>query len=237
MDEITRRLIDLRDSQENIQTEHRDWGLATIQYYRSLSFFEHYLDLSNDQILGIVEFLTWMKESSWISIEALGNTSDGELEELKESFQDDQELVEELFSSQQDWVILRFDQQRVLELSFDFIYGESYPDDDEPETLIKVLQKLSRISRGMFVPENLSINSLGLPVFKLNGVQCQIELNQSLQLQNIDPWGIAQVVNPLLGQTSYQFELWDLSPDGLLVLLKTEEKTRLRKERNWNFKI
>lgn len=236
MNELIKRLTYIRASQSLVEAKTREKWLKIIQYYRNMSFFQQYSTFSNEELLDVLEVFAWMYSVGNIFPENILKAKESQLENWREEFQDYYEL-EEIFNKLDDWTVVESDESRVIRISFDYIYGGAFDDVDLPNTWhIKMLERLSRISRYMFLPENISINNSGLPQFTLNGEQYQIEFNGKPSLLGVDPWVTAKVINPLLLKTGYQFELWDGYPDGLLTLLTQEEKIKLQRERNWKFK-
>lgn len=131
------------------------------------------------------------------------------------------------FDGRGDWEIICYDHQRILRVSIDAIRGDD-PGEYSFEFAVATLQAWANISRGTFQP--IDIRDVGeyLVEFTLNGSRYTLNPWE-------DPYQLAPKINPMIAQTGYQFELWDLYPDCLITVLTGEEKQRLQTEKNWFF--
>lgn len=178
----------------------RNWLIQTARYYRQNSFFEQYNTLSDEELA----------------------------DELEALCREEAEYTGGTFNGRGDWEVIRYDRQRILEVSLDALYG------DDPGTYsfgnaARTLQKWANISRGVFQPINIGDVGEHLVEFTLSGSQHTVNPWE-------DPYKLAPQINPLISQTGYQLEIWDLSPGCLVAALTSEEKQRFQSERDWNFR-
>jgi hypothetical protein len=178
----------------------RNWLVQTARYYRQNSFFGQYNALSDEELADKLEALC--REEA----EYTGGT----------------------FNGRGDWEILRYDRQRILEVSLDALYGDDLGAYSF-ENAVRTLQKWANISRGTFQPVNIRDIDKHLVEFTLDGSQHTVDPWE-------DPYELSPQINPLIAQTGYQFEIWDLSPDCLVAVLTSEEKQRFQSGRDWNFR-
>ncbi|MEW5856001.1 MAG: hypothetical protein AB1861_01240 [Cyanobacteriota bacterium] len=129
------------------------------------------------------------------------------------------------FNDKSEWSVPQLDKNRVVHIAFDCLY------DEHPSSGVALLD-LAKISRGAFLPQKITwdwVNEWEKSIeFTLNGVRHAIRSNG-------DPLILAKKINPLIVETGYQIEVWDLSPDALVVVLTPDEKQRLEEERGWRF--
>ena len=93
-------------------------------------------------------------------------------------------------------------------------------------TLLKSLGKLSKISRGKFVPKNIIKVDTNCIKFDLEGHDRHLTLNAL----PYEPAILAGQVNPIILDTGYQFEIFSAEPYGLelyVILLSEQEKQDL----------
>ncbi len=177
----------------------KNWVIQTVQYYRKINFFEQYNDLSDEE---------------------LANT-------LKQLCQKEDCITDSTFDGRYDSEVIRYDKQRILEVSLDALYGDD-PGEYSFDVAFDTLQAWTNISRGAFQPEDIRDVDEHLVEFVFNGT-----------LHTLDPWEdpgkLAPQINPLIAQTGHQFEVWNQYPDCIVAVLTSEEKQRLQAERNWSF--
>lgn len=177
----------------------KNWVIQTVQYYRKINFFEQYNDLSDEE---------------------LANT-------LKRLCQKEDSITGGIFDGRNDSEVLRYDKQRILEVSLDALYGDD-PGEYSFDVAFDTLESWANISREAFQPVDIRNVDEHLVEFALNGT-----------LHTLDPWEdpgeLAPQINPLITQTGYQFEVWNQHPDCIVAVLSSEEKQKLQSERNWVF--
>lgn len=178
----------------------RNWLVQTASYYRQNSFLGQYNTLSDEELADELEALC--REEA----EHTGGT----------------------FNGRGDWEVIRYDRQRILEVSLDALYGDD-PGTYSFENALRTLQKWANISRGAFQPINIGDVGEHLVEFTLAGSQHTVNPWE-------DPYELAPQINPLIAQTGYQLEIWDLYPNCLVAVLTSEEKQRFQSERDWNFR-
>jgi hypothetical protein len=236
--ELIRKINCVKFEHSPLSTETYEKTVESIQYYRKLDFFTEFKDLSDAELLSAIELFAWMNDdgSLVLFLESFLQCSPSKLEDLKIEFQDDPDLIEKILRSlARISGIAHYDLGRLLHIHFDSIYSASYPDDYLSETRVRMMHKISKISRGIFLPQDLVINERGLLRFKLNGRDCEVEFEGEAYLLAIDPWIAAKVVNPLIADSGYQFELIPQYPEGSLILLTEVERTKLEVESGWKF--
>ncbi len=179
--------------------EIKNWVIQTVQYYRKINFFEQYNDLSDEELANTLKRLC--QKEDYIT----GGTFDGSY----------------------DSEVIRYDKQRILQVSLDALYGDD-PGKYSFNVAFDILQTWANISRGAFQPVDIRDVDNNLVEFALNGT-----------LHTLDPWEdpgkLAPQINPLIAQTGYQFEVWNQHPDCIVAVLSSEEKQRLQSERKWAF--
>jgi Pentapeptide repeats (8 copies) len=177
----------------------KSWVIETIQYYRKIDFFTQYIALSDEELTNTLKHLCG-KEAHITG----GN-----------------------FDARGDWEVIRYDRQRIIEISLDALYGDD-PGEYSFDSYLETLQSWANISRGAFQPDDIINVDDYLLEFTLNGSRYTLNPWE-------DPNQLAPQINSLIAQTGYQFEVWNLSPDCLITVLTSEEKQRLQSERNWSF--
>jgi Pentapeptide repeats (8 copies) len=177
----------------------REWVIQTVSYYRTLHFFEQYSTLSDEELANTLKKLC-----------------------LKEAY-----ITGGNFEGRGDREVIRYDRQRILEVSLDALYGDD-PGAYNFEYAAETLRSWSNISRGTFQSVDIQDAGKHLVKFTLNGMQ-----------HSVNPWEdpneLAPQINPLIAATGYQFEVWDLYPDCLVTVLTAQKKQQLRSEKNWSF--
>lgn len=117
----------------------KNWVIQTVQYYRKTNFFEQYKDLSDEE---------------------LANT-------LKRLCQKEDSITGGTFNGSYDSQVIRYDKQRILQVSLDALYG-----DDPGEYSFEVafdIQAWANISRRAFQPIDIRDVDEHLVEFALNG--------------------------------------------------------------------
>ena len=129
-----------------------------------------------------------------------------------------------------DWQFLTMMElgKRLLCVSMDIIYG-SLPGQYALSKFSCTLFDLSKISRNIFSPQNIREINENKVSFTLNNQECEIDPQETWH----DPVLVAAQINPIIYNTGYQFEFWDLSPDIYIVFLSKKEKTKLINDGNW----
>lgn len=136
----------------------------------------------------------------------------------------------ELFHNRDDWVIVELDKKRALSAATDILYAEEPPGYDF-QGYVTTLQNLAAISRSIFLPQGITEASIGSIEFILNDKRYTLVPDGPPD----DTLILAGQINPMVLETGYQFEQWDLSPGVILVVLNSEEKRRLAEEKGWRF--
>ncbi len=116
--------------------------------------------------------------------------------------------------------------------SLEFLYGEE-PPDYRFNLFLETLRKLSIISRGKFIPQN---------IVELGNKSVQFDLNAKTHSLTIDfppddPFILAGAINPIISDTGFQFELleWIALYDMYLFLLSAKEKQDIIDKTGWTF--
>lgn len=104
----------------------KNWVIQTVQYYRKINFFEQYNNLSDEE---------------------LANT-------LKRLCQKEDYITGGTFDGRNDSEVIRYDKQRILEVSLDALYGDD-PGEYSFDVAFDTLQVWANISRGAFQPSTL----------------------------------------------------------------------------------
>ena len=201
----------------------REWLVESAQYYRQLNFFEEYSHLSDDELADQLILLREQETGGMC----------------------------ELFHNRDDWVIVELDKKRALSAATDILYAEEPPGYDF-QGYVTTLQNLAAISRSIFLPQGITEASIG----SIESISRSIFLPQDITEASIgsiefilndkrytlvpdgppdDTLILAGQINPMVLETGYQFEQWDLSPGVILVVLNSEEKRRLAEEKGWRF--
>lgn len=178
-----------------------EWLIERTRFYQGLGFFQAYTHLSDDELAD--------------RMIALCQGATGNLDSSR------------LFIEGEDWLILKLDTKRVLSAATDILYGEE-PPEYTFEVFVETLQRLSSISRGAFVPQNIREASPETIEFTLNGRSFSFIPEGPPD----DPLILTSQLNPMIADTGYQFKQWDLSPDVFILAMTTEEVERL----GWRFR-
>ena len=180
----------------------KEWLLNRLKYYREFKFFEKDYHLSDDELTDKIIELGDEYGLQYTQHHA-GKNAD-------------------------DWEFLTLDRNRGLWVDTGWLYG-SLPPDYSFTIFVQTLQSLARISRNIFLPQN---------IIDLEGKSIEFELNN--QKYNIVPKGacddeliLAEQINPIIRSTGYQFEFWNFMPDIYIIVFTEEEKTRLIQDGNW----
>jgi len=219
----------------------KEWLLKTTRYFCDLGFFEAYSPLPDAELIEIITFLkrTSPERRDYYSSLALDH-----LLNLDEFYYEapiapskEHKLLDKLFGEEKDYQIVELDSKRVICADY---YMESFFGDDWPpykfEDFVKLLEKLSNISRGNFIPNEIVESGKEQISFKLKycnfvPVHCSFVPNGPPD----DPFILAGDINPTLLGTGYQFEQLDCGEPILLMLLSEDEKRKLIQDRKWKF--
>ena len=199
----------------------RDWLISRTRFYQDLNFFEEYKDLSDEEL---ADQMIW-----------LGQARTGD-------------KISTLFYEGFDFFILCLDTNRVLQIGTDWLYGSgSLPPEYNFECFLGTIQRLSRISRGAFVPQNIKevcqgrvevilkdrYTEEGFPdhynIQKFYSGTIEFVLNDenySLTPKGApdDPLSLARQINPIILKSGYQFAVDGSGcPDVLIFAMTTGE--------------
>ncbi|MEA5549704.1 hypothetical protein VB713_01700 [Anabaena cylindrica UHCC 0172] len=177
----------------------REWLIAKTRFYQDFGFFEEYIGLSDDELADEIIRLRQAETRTDIS---------------------------KLFIPGWDVLLVPLDKKRVLRAAADILYAE-YPNPYNFDSLVETIQKLSAISRGAFLPQNIQEVSPGTISFILNGDQYSLIPDGAPN----DPLILASQINPMILKTGYQFKQHNASPDIFLYVMTSEEVKRL----GWKF--
>ncbi len=177
----------------------REWLIEKTRFYQDFGFFEEYIGLSNEELAD-----------EMISLRQAETGRD----------------ISKLFIPGLDGLLLQLDKKRVLIAATDILYAEDPPPYNF-EYLVETLQKLSAISRGAFLPQNIQEVSPGTISFILNGDQYSLIPDGPPD----DPLILASQINPMILKTGYQFKQQNASPNIYVYVMTSEEVKRL----GWKF--
>ena len=183
----------------------KEWLINKIKYYRKLDFFEQYNHLSDNELADVILKIDDMY------------------------YQWQHYTPHYVGEDSVDWQFLTMvDRKRLLCVATDIIYGNP-PSNYSFAAFAETLFKLANISRNIFCPQNIIEINENHVSFKLNDQKYEIDPQKTWH----DPILIARQINPLIRNTSYQFEFWNLLPDIYIVLFAEEEKIKLINDGNW----
>ncbi|MBD2201527.1 hypothetical protein H6G33_09230 [Calothrix sp. FACHB-1219] len=210
-----------------------NWLLDTLIYYRQMDFFTQYQNLSNSELL--IEIKKVIKRFY----------SNNYLYFLKE---------------RDDWYIIRLDNQRVLNIDFDVIYGNDLGIIDINGSIGNLLD-ISKSSRGFFAPEQVIsyyINEYNEKIYTTkdllryfdslhpddnihrcykNIVEFEINGSKYSVVGDYDPSLMASQINQLIIKTGYQFYLGGFGDPTPMLLLNQVEEQKLQQERSLRFSL
>jgi hypothetical protein len=197
----------------------RDWLINRTRFYQSLNFFAKYRDLSDEEL---ADRMIWLAQAR----------TGGE--------------ISTLFWEGHDFFILCLDANRVLGVATDGLYG-SQPSQYNFECFLGTIQRLSKISRGAFVPQDIKevcsgrmevilkdrYTEEGLPdhyyIQKFYSGTIEFVLNDenySLTPEGSpdDPLILIKQINPIILKTGYQYTVdGSGGPDVLIFAMTAEE--------------
>ena len=214
-----------------------EWLLETTRYFCDLGFFEAYSKLPDKDLIEIIIFLKRISEERRYYYSNLAPDHLLSLDEFNYQASIDPSKEYKLFDEEKDYQIVELDTKRVIYTPF---YMETFFGDYWPlykfEDFVKLLEKLSKISRGKFIPSEIVESGEEQISFKLKycnfvPVHCSFVPNSPPD----DPFILAGDINPMLLGTGYQFEQLDCGEPILLMLLSEEEKRKLIQDRGWKF--
>lgn len=197
----------------------RDWLINRTRFYQSLNFFEKYRDLSDEEL---ADRMIWLAQAR----------TGGE--------------IATLFWEDYDFFILCLDTDRVLQVATDWLYG-SQPPQYNFDCFLGTIQRLSKISRGAFVPQDIKevcsgrmevilkdrYTEEGLPdhyyIQKFYSGTIEFVIND--ENYSITPKGspdnpliLIEQINPIILKTGDQFTVDGSGcPDVLIFAMTTEE--------------
>ena len=202
---------------------NEEWLLHTVRYYQKLHFFEQYQNLSERELTDTVRGLSI----------TYGGTHG--------------------LNEQQDWAVLMQDEQRVIKIASNLIYGDGLYLVNL-DTALKDFKRIAQISRGVFFPKNVTayyitfenekiydwenlINYLlGLSLEEQDSgrkhkaiLEFELErVNYSVVVTDEEPSIVAGQINYLLKNTGHKFVLLS---EECLMFLSQEEKQKIQSER------
>lgn len=218
-----------------VDPELRKRFVNSIEYLRKMSFFQDYSDLSSEEILkkifnGEINYShRWWDEKE----KSIYGASHGIL--LRESLMKYEKDWMEKSDTEIDGTLIVFDTKRILEEDAETMLDE--------EMGRAILERLARISRGVFQPTNISSRWLTPSAskwliqevsFDFRGRRHSIEI--ALLHDYIQDMGLREL-NELIEDTEYQdyqVKCRDIMRIIVVVLTK-EEAEKLEKERGWSF--
>ena len=212
-----------------------EWLLETTRYFGDLGFFEAYSKLPDEELIEIIIFLRRISPERRYYYSSLAPDRLLSLDEFNYQAPIDPSKEHKLFDEEKDYQIVELDTKRVICGYTDHLYG----DDSPPykfEDFVKLLEKLSNISRGNFIPNEIVESGKEEISFKLKycnfvPVHCSFVPNGPPD----DPFILASDINPTLLGTGYQFEHLDCGNPILLMLLSEDEKHKLIQDKGWKF--
>ncbi|NEQ37674.1 MAG: hypothetical protein F6K40_15940 [Okeania sp. SIO3I5] len=213
----------------------KKWVLETTRYLCDLGFFEDYCNLPDEELIEIIIFLRRTSPEKRDYYSSLAPDRLLSLDEVNYQAPIDPSTDNKLFDEEKDYQILELDTKRVICGYTDHLYGDDWPP-YKFEDFVKLLEELSKISRGNFIPNEIVESGEEQISFKLKycnfvPVYCSFVPNGPPD----DPFILAGDINPTLLGTGYQFEYLDCGDPILLMLLSEDEKRKLIQDRGWKF--
>ncbi|MEM3028575.1 MAG: hypothetical protein QXW09_00375 [Thermoproteota archaeon] len=206
--------------------------IDSIEYLRKMDFFQEYSSLSSGEILdrifsGEVNCTFWWEELEGEPARRLRVVA-------KRSIEENESLWMKLSDTRIDYYMIPFDTKRVIK--------------EDPETAIFaeemgiiLLNRLAKISRGIFQPTNVSSRWTTEPKYKWSVQEVGFDFKGKrhviqIVLENdyFMDLGLEEL-NEIIKDTGYQYYL--LSDEMIIMLMLTkEEAQKLKRERGWGFK-
>lgn len=183
------------------------WLVETTRYFCDLDFFKDFQHLSDDEIA--VEIISLRQQDC----DDFGRTP-----------------KEKLFSGRWDWEILDLDPDRVISVATEGLLGEKWPEYNFSD-FEQRLRELSVISRGKFMPQDITKTEEKSIAFRLYNKQYELVPNGPSD----DHLILAEDINPIISPTGYQFVQLDLDPTVFLMLLSDVEKQKLVNDKGFDF--
>jgi hypothetical protein len=187
--------------------------ISTIEKFRSLGFFKSF----DEDTAVIAESITTESESSYF-----GNIRNSENEPIFEQ------------------IILSYDKN--ISWFIEDTAGYDLSEEFNENLYIEVFAQLSRISKGLFIPQNLEIKTCGF----CEGRDKRIALNFTIEEKEVDlifcadGWSLIlnflEEINLIIEKTSHSFEYTiDAYGAYFVFLLHHNQKKFLSEEFKWNF--
>ncbi|NEQ74332.1 MAG: hypothetical protein F6K24_40155 [Okeania sp. SIO2D1] len=213
----------------------KKWVLETTRYFCDLGFFEGYSNLPDEELFEIMTFLerqlySYRNNDGLPGLDYYSNLTPEQLIEISCQTPIVPIMQRYGFDEAEDWQIIELDGKRVICADAEFLYFEKWPP-YKFEDFVKLLEKLSKISRGKFITSEIVESGEQQISFKLNKIHCRLIPNGAPD----DPLILACDVNPALLETGYQFEQLRIHHHILLMLLSEDEKQKLMQDRGWEF--
>ncbi|MBO3798904.1 MAG: hypothetical protein QXU11_11075 [Thermoproteota archaeon] len=215
-----------------MKPELRKRFVDSIEYLRKMDFFQDYSNISSEEILerifnGEINYTFWWEELEEEPARRRGVVA-------KRSIEENECLWMKLNDTRIDYYMIPFDTKRVIK--------------EDPETAmftkemgIILLNRLAKISRGIFQPTNVSSRWTTEPKYKWSVQEVSFDFKGKryviqivLEHDYFMDLGLEEL-NGIIKDTGYQYYL--LSDEMIIVVMLTrEEAQKLKRERGWGFK-
>ncbi len=210
------------------------WLLKQIPYYQTLGFFPQYSHLSKNQLAAKIETIKAEFDQHF------ENPKEKRELYLELSYLDDSQYSEDRVMEKVDSLLTlylwRWDTSRT------WSEWEVEETNEKNREYAKAFHRWSAISRGAFLPTEVTEfwdwETDSSPVwikFILNGIEHIIEPEYYEQRMDLD---VLKTINQLIATTGYQFELYQnegVSENKLAIVLTTQEKQKLERQKNIRF--
>jgi hypothetical protein len=217
---------------EKRKSKIKDWTMNFINYYRHLGFLSEYSHISTDYFVRLL--MQWNNET-FNMFKELRLIID-ECEFFEDSFLEEEDQNGKLISPAYELNLLAvLDKNRIWWNRREIFYEGN-------NDYIKTFKRLSEISRGAFLPENVvereSNNSNIMFIdFKLRGRNYRIHAKKNLSSFNFD-LSILRPINYLIADSGFYFRGYapnDEYGSVYITCLTENERQKIEEVREWLF--
>ncbi len=217
---------------ENRKNKIKDWTMNFVNYYRKLGFLSGYSHISSDYFVRLL--MQWNNETFNMFKELRLIIDECEL--FEDSFLEEEDQNGKIITPAYELNLLAVLDKSRIWWNRREIYYEGNND------YVKTFKRLSEISRGAFLPENVvekeSNNSNIIFIdFKLNGRNYRIHAKKNHYSFSFD-LSILRPINYLISNTDFTFRGYapnDEYGSVYITAFSEEERQKIEQERDWFF--
>ncbi|MGB9717638.1 MAG: hypothetical protein ACPL4E_04260 [Thermoproteota archaeon] len=227
--------------------ELRKRFVDSIEYLRSMNFFQNFSSLSSEEILeeifdGEIDYsVFWWDEEKFlekVKEKRKGGRTHGQL--LKKSLEEHEEYWMKASVYRVDLELAFFDRKRV--------FVEDWEIEADNGMGIGLMKKLARISRGLFEPLSMQeewkrdIKIRGyeervccIVFFKSKGEEYRVDFTNYGEILVMNP--VVKKINELINDTGYQYYCLDGEIDYIVYVVFSDDEVEKLRKRGWKLSL